>query len=66
MKWDEDVHRLSWMEMRMIRWMCRAITNNRPGIIGAELRERMGIECISGVMRRGRLKVLRGWWRAFG
>ena len=50
----------------MIRWMCRAITNNRPGIIGAELRERIGIECISGVMRRGRLKVLRGWWRAFG
>ena len=46
-------------EMRMIRWMCGASLNNRHGddrIASEDLRERLGLECIGVVLRRGRLR----------
>ena len=41
-------------EMRMIRWMCGVSLKDK--ITSAELRERMGVEGISEVMRRSRLR----------
>ena len=54
----DDTRRLERTEMRMVRWMCGASLNpQREGnrIPSEELRRRLGIECISDVMRRGRL-----------
>ena len=38
-----------------IPWMCSASLNNRPRITDGRLRE-MGVECISLMKRRGRLR----------
>ncbi len=45
--------------MRMVRWMCGVSLNDRPGGImtaNEELGSRMGLECVSDVLRRGRLR----------
>jgi hypothetical protein len=40
----------------MVRWMCGVtLRNRRPSV---ELRERLGIECVAEVARRGRV----GWF----
>ncbi len=57
------VSRLRHTKMRMVRWMCDASLNNRPGGIrtaNEEFKSRMGLECISDVLRRGRLRWFRG------
>ena len=41
-------------EMRMVRWMCG--TSLREKKTSAELRDRMGIEAIGGVLKRNRLR----------
>ena len=48
----EHEARLERAEMRMIRWMCGVSLRNK--IFGAELRDRMGVEAVSVVMRRSR------------
>ena len=56
---EEDTRRLERTEMRMARWMCGAsLSDRRRGerISNEECRDRLGIESISGVMRRGRLR----------
>ena len=50
----EHEARLERAEMRMIRWMCGVSLRDR--ITSAELRDRMGVEAISVVMRRNRLR----------
>ena len=44
------------MEMRMVRWMCGVSLKDR--VPSAELRERMGIESVSDVVKQNRLKWL--------
>ena len=57
-----DVMRLRRTEMRMVRWMCGAAVRRGPGdgggdgVSSAALRDRLGIQCISEVMRKGRLR----------
>ena len=56
---EEDVRRLRCTEMRMVRWMCGESLNDKLGgirIANEDLRSRMGLECISNVLRRGRLR----------
>ena len=56
---EEDIRRLKRTEKAMIRWMCGVSLNDRRGavtITGEELRERLNLECIEVVMRRGRLR----------
>lgn len=50
----EDEQRYERNEMRMVRWMCGA--SLRDGMHSAELRDRLGIESIGEVLRRGRLR----------
>jgi hypothetical protein len=50
----EHEARLERTEMRMIRWMCGVSLKDR--ITSAELRKRIGVEAISVVMRRSRLR----------
>lgn len=55
----EDVYRLRCTEMRIARWKCGATLNDRPDgirITNEELRSRMGLEYISDVLKRGRLR----------
>ena len=42
-------------EMRMVRWMCDVTLKDR-NLSNVELRDRLCIESISEVMRRGRLR----------
>ena len=51
---EEDVCRLERTEMQMVRWMCNvSLSDRRPS---EELRNRLGIESISCVMRQMRLR----------
>ena len=50
----EHEERLNRAEMRMIRWMCGVSLRDRK--TSAELRQRMGVEAITDVVRRGRLQ----------
>ena len=50
----EHEERLNRAEMRMIRWMCGVSLRDRE--TSAELRQRMGVEAIVDVVRRGRLR----------
>ena len=55
----DEVNRMRRTEMRMVRWMCGVSSrgsHHEEGPSREELRERLGIECISVVMRRGRLR----------
>ena len=49
----EQEAKLERAEMRMVRWMCGVPMREKTN---AELRESMGIEKISDVMRRSRLR----------
>ena len=49
----EQEAKLERVEMRMVRWMCGVSLREKTN---AELRESMGIEKISDVMRRSRLR----------
>ena len=42
------------MDMRMIRWMCGFSLKERQ--LSTELRRRLGVEAIGGVMIKGRLR----------
>ena len=56
---EGDICRLMRNEMKMVRWMCGVSLNDRREgvrITNEELRSRMGLECISEVVRRGRLR----------
>jgi len=56
---EEDVGKLRSTEMRMVRWMCGGSLKDKTGgirIVNEDLRTRMGLECISDVLRRGRLR----------
>ena len=55
------VRRLKWTEMIVIRWMCSL--SNRHGIKNGELKERIGVECISLVTRRVRSMESDCWER---
>ncbi|MBJ5627073.1 hypothetical protein JGG67_22900, partial [Salmonella enterica subsp. enterica serovar Derby] len=50
----EHVEKLVRTEMRMIRWMCGAKLSDRRA--SAELREQVGVEAVSDVLRRNRLR----------
>jgi hypothetical protein len=50
----EDRQRLERTEMMMVRWMCGVTLKNR--IKSEELRNRLGIESVSEIVRRGRLR----------
>ena len=50
---SEQEAKLERAEMRMVRWMCGVSLREKK--TNAELRESMGIEKISDVMRRSRL-----------
>ena len=50
----EDVQRMERTERMMIRWMCGVSLKNR--ISSAELYGRLGVEEVTVVMRRGRLR----------
>ena len=50
----EHEDKLNRAEMRMIRWMCGVSLKDRK--TSAELRQRMGVEAIGEVVRRGRLR----------
>ena len=50
----ERESKLERAEMRMVRWMCGVSLREKK--TNAELRESMGIEKISDVMRRSRLR----------
>ena len=52
----EDVHRLERAERAMVRWMCGMTLKNITR--SDELLERLGVESITDVIRRGRL----GWF----
>ena len=52
----EQEAKLERAEMKMVRWMCGVSLREKK--TNAELRESMGIEMISDVMRRSRLS---GW-----
>mgnify|MGYP007071599789 CR=1 FL=1 len=49
-------NRLERTEMRMVRWMCGVSLRDR--VSSEELRERMGIESVSDVVKRSRLRWL--------
>ena len=50
----ENERRCEQNEMRMVRWMCDVtLKDMRPNV---ELRDRLGLESISEVMRRCRLR----------
>ncbi len=56
---DDDIQRLQRTGMRMVRWMCGASLNVRPGGVGVandELKDRMNFDCFSVVMLIGRLR----------
>ncbi len=58
---DHDITRLKCTERRMVRLTCGASPNVRPGGVKScslhdELRDNMGLEYISVVMQRGRLR----------
>ena len=50
----EDVHRLERAERAIIRWMCGVTLKNRTR--SDELLERLGVESITDMIRRGRLR----------
>ena len=50
----EDMQRLERTEMMMVRWMCGASLRNK--IKSEELRNRLGVESVSEIVRRGRLR----------
>ena len=50
----EDERRCEQNEMRMVRWMCDVTLKDRKSNV--ELRDRLGIESMSEVMCRGRLR----------
>ena len=50
----EDLHRLERAERAMVRWMCGVTLKNRTR--SDELMERLGVESITDVIRRGRLR----------
>ncbi|MBJ5496486.1 hypothetical protein JGG50_25215, partial [Salmonella enterica subsp. enterica serovar Typhimurium] len=50
----EHVEKLVRTEMRMIRWMCGAKLSDRRA--SAELREQVGVEAVSDVLRRNMLR----------
>ena len=50
----EDIQILERTEGRMIRWMCGVKLSDRNA--NAEMLSRLGIESVSGVVRRGRLR----------
>ena len=50
----EDMHRLERTERMMIRWMCGVTLKERK--CSEELLDRLGIESIAEVVRRGRLR----------
>ena len=50
----EHEEKLNRAEMRMIRWMCGVSLRDRK--TSAELRQKMGVEAIADVVRRGRLR----------
>ena len=50
----EDMQRLERTERMMIRWMCGVRLSDRKA--SAELLSRLGIESVSVVVRRGRLR----------
>ncbi|MBJ5695539.1 hypothetical protein JGG83_23085, partial [Salmonella enterica subsp. enterica serovar Derby] len=56
---NEDVEKLVRTEMRMIRWMCGAKLSDRRA--NAELRDQLGVEAISDVLRRNRLRWFVLW-----
>ena len=47
----EDMRRLGRAENSMVRWMCGVTLKDR--IQTVDLRKRLGIECVSDVVRRG-------------
>jgi len=49
-----DMRRLERVENVMVRWMCDVSLKDRRKLV--ELRERLGIECVGEVVRRGRLR----------
>lgn len=50
----EDMHRLERAERMMVRWMCGVTLGDR--IASDELNERLGVERVMDVVRRGRLR----------
>ena len=50
----EDKQRLERAEKMMVRWMCGVTLKNR--IISEELRNRLSIEAVTEIVRRGRLR----------
>ena len=49
-----DLERLERTERSMMRWMCGVSLKDRRK--SEELQQQLGIECVSDVMRRGRLR----------
>jgi len=52
----QDMARMVRTERMMIRWRCGVSLKNR--IASVELNCRLGIECITDIVRRGRLRCL--------
>ena len=50
----EDERRCERNEMRMVRWMCDVTLKDRKPNV--ELRDQLGVESMSEIMRRGRLR----------
>ena len=50
----EDKQRLERTEKMMVRWMCGVTLKNR--ITSEELRNRLSIEAVTEIVRRGRLR----------
>ena len=50
----KDKQQLERTEMMMVRWVCGVTLKNR--ITSEELRNRLGIESVSEIVRRGRLR----------
>ena len=50
----EDRQRLERTEKMMVRWMCSVTLKNR--ITSEELRNRLSIEAVTEIVRRGRLR----------
>ena len=50
----EDLQRLERTERMMVRWMCGVTLRDK--IASVELIRRLGIECVTSVLRRGRLR----------
>ena len=50
----DDMQRLERTERMMVRWMCGVTLKNRTS--SAELNSRLGMEAVSDVVRRGRLR----------